>query len=586
MDESSRDFTPHARTGVRRVPWKTVLAGAGGALTVGALGAAGLAPLLAGLGVGAPAAASAVVAWLTGMGMNALAGWVGDLAAEGLRAPFAADELPDPAWLAEVGRRLDAAAAADATLAAELARLLMTIDAVSQSLAALAEELGAQSDVILEQYALLKKISADIPLDVLRRSESIELLRKHRPGLSDADKLAQELGDLPLALHLAGRFLAGIGRNVPVARYLEELRSPRLFERLPLREQDGRLPTGHNRDVARTFALSYERLNPQDAGDGLALQLLARAAHLVPGEVVPADLLRATLEQPDDDLDAQLASEAALDRVVGLGLIEREGEDGLRMHRLVGAYVRQVSADATAQAAVERVVGDVAGNLADAPTLAPIAAFLPLLRGVTDTALGREDVVAATLCIWLGRHLDRLGLYATAQPYLERALAIREGVLGPEHPAIPPPASTTSPGCWPARATTRPPARSPNAPWPSAKASSVPSTPLPPPASTTSPCCWKARATTRPPARSPNAPWPSAKASSVPSTPLPPPASTTSPCCWKARATTRPPARSPNAPWPSAKASSVPSTPTPPPASTTSPCCWPARATTRPLSNS
>ena len=435
MDESSRDFTPHARTGVRRVPWKTVLAGAGGALTVGALGAAGLAPLLAGLGVGAPAAASAVVAWLTGMGMNALAGWVGDLAAEGLRAPFAADEPPDPAWLAEVGRRLDAAAAADATLAAELARLLMTIDAVSQSLAALAEELGAQSDVILEQYALLKKISADIPLDVLRRSESIELLRKHRPGLSDADKLAQELGDLPLALHLAGRFLAGIGRNVPVARYLEELRSPRLFERLPLREQDGRLPTGHNRDVARTFALSYERLNPQDAGDGLALQLLARAAHLVPGEVVPADLLRATLEQPDDDLDAQLASEAALDRVVGLGLIEREGEDGLRMHRLVGAYVRQVSADATAQAAVERVVGDVAGNLADAPTLAPIAAFLPLLRGVTDTALGREDVVAATLCIWLGRHLDRLGLYATAQPYLERALAIREGVLGPEHPA-------------------------------------------------------------------------------------------------------------------------------------------------------
>ncbi|MFQ3663793.1 MAG: hypothetical protein SNJ69_15565 [Chloroflexaceae bacterium] len=59
--------------------------------------------------------------------MNALAGRVGNLAAEGLRAPFAADEPPDPAWLAEVDRRLEAPAAADATLAAELARLLTPI---------------------------------------------------------------------------------------------------------------------------------------------------------------------------------------------------------------------------------------------------------------------------------------------------------------------------------------------------------------------------------------------------------------------------------------------------------------------------
>ncbi len=230
-------------------------------------------------------------------------------------------------------------------------------------------------------------------LGVLQRAESIDLLRQYRPDLNDADAgaLAAELGDLPLALHLAGRFLAGIGKGVAVARYLEELRSPRLFERLPLREQDGRLPTGHSRDVARTFALSYERLDPRDAGDALALQLLARAAYLAPGEVVPADLLRATLEQEDDDLDARLAAEAAVERLAGLGLIGREGEAGLRMHRLVGAYVRQARADDAAQAAVERVVLGVAQDLVDAPALAPLAAFLPLLRGVTDTALQRED---------------------------------------------------------------------------------------------------------------------------------------------------------------------------------------------------
>ncbi|PDW01159.1 hypothetical protein [Candidatus Viridilinea mediisalina] len=133
-------------------------------------------------------------------------------------------------------------------------------------------------------------------LDVLHRAESIALLRQHRPELSDADAdaLAAELGDLPLALHLAGRFLAGLAKRWSVERYLAELRSPRLFERLPLRERDGTLPTGHNRDVARSFALSYERLEPQDSEDALALRLLARAAHLVPGEVLPTALLLAT----------------------------------------------------------------------------------------------------------------------------------------------------------------------------------------------------------------------------------------------------------------------------------------------------
>src|SRR5262249_51645589 len=48
-------------------------------------------------------------------------------------------------------------------------------------------------------------------LDTLPRGESIALLRKFRPDLPagdpDLDAIAAELGDLPLALHLAGSFL-------------------------------------------------------------------------------------------------------------------------------------------------------------------------------------------------------------------------------------------------------------------------------------------------------------------------------------------------------------------------------------------
>ncbi len=273
-------------------------------------------------------------------------------------------------------------------------------------------------------------------LGVLQRAESIALLRQQRPTLSDseADALAAELGDLPLALHLAGRFLAGPGKSLSVARYLAELRSPRIFERLPLRAQDGRLPTGHGRDVARTFALSYERLDPQQAEDALALQLLARTVYLVPGEVIPTALLQATLETDPDDLDGQLAAEAALERLLSLGLLERVGDAGLRMHRLVGAYGRQVRPDASAQAAVERVVLELAQQLAAAPTFNALTAFQPILTGVTEAALARADTGAALLCTALATHLRHLGAYAAAQPYVERALALREQLLGTTHP--------------------------------------------------------------------------------------------------------------------------------------------------------
>ncbi len=114
---------------------------------MGLLGAAGLAPLLAGLGVGT-LAAGPTVAWLTNMGMNALAGWLGNLAAEGLRAPLAPaapDAPPDPAWVADVGQRLDTAAAADVALAAELARLLVAIDAVPGALESIARSLARRA---------------------------------------------------------------------------------------------------------------------------------------------------------------------------------------------------------------------------------------------------------------------------------------------------------------------------------------------------------------------------------------------------------------------------------------------------------
>jgi len=273
-------------------------------------------------------------------------------------------------------------------------------------------------------------------LGVLSREESVALLHQHRPDLSDADAdaLAEELGDLPLALHLAGRFLERNAAVLTPQAYLVELRSPRIFERLPLLKQDGKLPTGHERDVARTFALSFERLDPRDPEDAVALCLLGRAAFLAPGEVVPVDLLRATLEAGTDDLDARLIAEAALGRLVSLGLVERETSVGVRMHRLVALYVRQVCGEAKVQAAVERVVMGVARRLSQQGVPVYLAPIRPHLSYLAAMVAQQNDAGAAQVFAEYGELLTVLGKYPEASRWYERALAVYVVLGRQEHP--------------------------------------------------------------------------------------------------------------------------------------------------------
>lgn len=119
-----------------------------------------------------------------------------------------------------------------------------------------------------------------LPLGVLSRAESIELLRKFRPDLPADDPnlnaIAEEMGDLPLALHLAGSYLETY-RDDPKfgdpADFLAELASARLLQHPALRGVDVAdvSPTNHDLHVARTFALSYGRLLPDDPTGQAAL---------------------------------------------------------------------------------------------------------------------------------------------------------------------------------------------------------------------------------------------------------------------------------------------------------------------------
>lgn len=97
-----------------------------------------------------------------------------------------------------------------------------------------------------------------LPLGVLSRAQSVELLRKHCPLAQVRDEdlaaIAAELDDLPLALNLAGRHLSRNSEALAPAQYLHELRQSlavpkRTAEGSPRRGRELRgqptPPTGH-----------------------------------------------------------------------------------------------------------------------------------------------------------------------------------------------------------------------------------------------------------------------------------------------------------------------------------------------------
>ena len=186
--------------------------------------------------------------------------------------------------------------------------------------------------------------------------------------------------------------------------------------------------------MARTFALSYDRLDGSDPADAQAIRLLARAACLAPGEPIPRDLLLTTLEITEDDRATQRQAEQGLLRLVALGLLDAEADGALRLHRLIHTFVGNSMADPEALGAVEDALIRAASQLNNTGypgAMQPIAAHL---RYVTERAQERDDERVASLCGHLAYNLYKLGEYGAARPLSARALAIREQTLGPTHP--------------------------------------------------------------------------------------------------------------------------------------------------------
>jgi hypothetical protein len=264
-----------------------------------------------------------------------------------------------------------------------------------------------------------------LPLGVLDRQESISLIRKLAPTIDEAAAaaIAQELGDLPLALHLAGSFLNRYGDGVAPRTYLQQLQDQTLLEHDSLKGRGLRVsPTEHELQVAKTFALSYDRLNPEDETESIALALLARAACFAPGAPIPKALLFKTLDnenRPIDPLDLQ----DGLSRLLDVGLLESEKEGALVLHRLLAVYVKNVSVkDTNAPSDVETALLDEANRINNSGLPAGLIVWQPHLRFVTDQAIKKKTKQALLFAIRLGFICVQSAIMTARGPIMTRPL--------------------------------------------------------------------------------------------------------------------------------------------------------------------
>ncbi|MFD9005472.1 FxSxx-COOH system tetratricopeptide repeat protein [Streptomyces sp. NPDC059582] len=176
-----------------------------------------------------------------------------------------------------------------------------------------------------------ERVATPLPVNVFDREESIELLQKRSPDLTteDADRLAEALGDLPLAVEQAGAWHAVTGMLVD--EYLELLteRSPEILDLEP--------NVDYPVSVAAAWDISLERIQQNNPG---ARQLLDICASMAP-EPIPRSMLRGSRGvNVTPEVDPLLRESIKLNRAVRdlsqFSLIRVDPRsDTLQMHRLL-----------------------------------------------------------------------------------------------------------------------------------------------------------------------------------------------------------------------------------------------------------
>lgn len=268
-----------------------------------------------------------------------------------------------------------------------------------------------------------------VELEPLMRTDSAQFLCRFVPQLELelAEHIAKALGDLPLALDVAGRYMRTYQRSIPPEEYLAQILGEPVLKHESLRGYKETLsPTDHGLHVGRTFSISYDKLDINEPIDALALNVLSATARLAPGEPMPLNLLEVVTEEALPREAPIKALEDSLGRLSEIGLIKDDGQS-IHLHRLVAAFVRnQPHGVLDVENAVQRKLQ----QLNKSRSIDPLTSWLPHLKHVVRQSQKRADVQAAKTAFCFGEFLHWRGNLKEALDYLLWALQIQEALLG------------------------------------------------------------------------------------------------------------------------------------------------------------
>ena len=315
------------------------------------------------------------------------------------------------------------------------------------------------------------EVAVPVEVDVLARAESVAILQARVTALSgaDADRLAAELGDLPLAIAQAAGFMAGTGMTAGEFLGLLATRAGQLLAQ--------EAPGSYPRSLAAAAGLIADRLARLDPA---AAELASVCAFLAP-EPIPESLFTAAVSVLPGELAARAADPLAWRQTLAQMTrqsLARIDHRGVQMHRLTQAILRDrlppAQAAATRQYAEAMLAASNPGDMpnpatwprwarltphvlaadlaaTDSPALRELAGdtcWYLLERGDIRTAhdlasglhqqwrdrLGEDHPHTLTAAHYLARALLEMGRHAESRDLNQDTLDRRRRILGHDHP--------------------------------------------------------------------------------------------------------------------------------------------------------
>jgi tetratricopeptide (TPR) repeat protein len=274
-----------------------------------------------------------------------------------------------------------------------------------------------------------------LPLDFMTAEEGVMLLNSgDRKFGQEAAKLVVTLGGLPLAIELARNFL-NFRTSVSIDSLLQEIKKVGEIKALSIfaKKYADELPTGHIKEVAATFQISWELASS-------TAQAVLQCMSLLAPKPIPRRLLRKILGLHSENILEDPLDNAISELANNLSLVELDKENDPWVHRLIASFVKTTIGENNSSLH-DKVVNAVKEEMARVTDEKDSQSYYQL-----EKILPHAEILASSEFIELGQAIDLLnylcwhnrkwGRYRIAEKHGRQSLGLSEKSFEPGHPTI------------------------------------------------------------------------------------------------------------------------------------------------------